>query len=144
MDESWMWRRRLLSEEPLPWLGILAKLSLMSECVERACVRWRLHVFVINLETSPLTYTLQFSRGGVRDNLIHCMHLKRKLERLQGFDFLSSLSRCVVYVWLCYVLVLFGSGSWYPSCSNTQSIFIRHGRRVWNVTCLSMGWKKMQ
>ena len=29
----------LLSEEPPPWLGILAKSSLVSECVERACVR---------------------------------------------------------------------------------------------------------
>ena len=28
-----------LSEEPPPWLGILAKISLVSECVERACVR---------------------------------------------------------------------------------------------------------
>ena len=34
-----MWRGRLLSEEPPPWLGILAKSSLVSECVERACVR---------------------------------------------------------------------------------------------------------
>ena len=28
----------LLSEEPPPWLGIHAKSSLTSECVERACV----------------------------------------------------------------------------------------------------------
>ena len=40
----------LLSEEPPSWLGILAKSSLVSEYVERACVRWRLHVFAINLE----------------------------------------------------------------------------------------------
>ena len=40
----------LLSEEPPPWLGILAKSSLMGECVERAYMRWRLHVFVITHE----------------------------------------------------------------------------------------------
>ena len=40
----------ILSEKPPPWLDILAKSSLVNECVERACVRWRLHVFVINLE----------------------------------------------------------------------------------------------
>ena len=34
-----------------------------------------------------------------------------------------SLSRCVVYVWLCYVLVLFVSGGWYLSCSDTRSLF---------------------
>ena len=34
-----MWRVRLLREEPPPWVGILAKSSLLSDCVERACVR---------------------------------------------------------------------------------------------------------
>ena len=34
----------LLSEEPPPWLGILAKSSLMSECEESVCMRWRVHV----------------------------------------------------------------------------------------------------
>jgi hypothetical protein len=37
---------RLLNERAL-WLGILAKSSLVSECVERACMR--LHVFAIRL-----------------------------------------------------------------------------------------------
>ena len=64
-----------------PWLGILVKSSLMSECVERACVMCRLHVFAIILELfSP--YTLGFSRGGVRDSLTQCVHLKRELEFL--------------------------------------------------------------
>ena len=50
MDKPWFWEVRLLGEEPPPWLGIIAKSSLVSECVERACVRCRLHDFVINLE----------------------------------------------------------------------------------------------
>ena len=51
-------RDMLLSEELPPWLGILAKLSLVSECVERACVRWKLHVFAINLQfLSPYLYS---------------------------------------------------------------------------------------
>ena len=29
----------LLSEEPRPWVDILAKSNLVSECVERVCVR---------------------------------------------------------------------------------------------------------
>ena len=32
---------------------------------------------------------------------------------------------CCVYVCICYVLVLFVSGGWYSSYSETQSIFIR-------------------
>ena len=51
-----------------PWLGILTKSSLSSECVKRACVRWKLHVFAINMSSSAFTYTLGFSRGGVRNN----------------------------------------------------------------------------
>ena len=114
----------LLSEEPPSWLGILAKSSLVSECVERACVRWRLHVFAINLEFfSP--YTLGFSHGGVRDNLTYYVHLKRELELLQGFDSLPSLWRCVVYVCFCHVLVVFVSGGWYSSSSDTWSLFTR-------------------
>ena len=38
------------------------------------------------------------------------------------------MSRCVNYVWLCYVLVLFVSGGWYSSCSDTRSLFTRHWR----------------
>ena len=40
----------ILSEERFFWLGILAKSSLVNECVKRTCVGWRLHVFAINLE----------------------------------------------------------------------------------------------
>ena len=113
-----------LSEEPPPWLGILAKSSLVSECVERACVNWRLHVFCIKiLSSSLLTYTQGVSRGGVRDNLIHCVHLKRELELLLRFDSLPSLWRCVVYVCLCFVLMLFIRGGWYSSYSDTRSLF---------------------
>ena len=45
--------------------------------------------------------------------LTYCMHLKRGLELLLVFDSLPSLWRCVVYVCLCYVLVLFVSAGWY-------------------------------
>ena len=55
-------------------------------------------MFAINLEFSLLSYTLGFSRGGVRDSLTHCVHLKRELDLLQGFDSLPPLSRYVVYV----------------------------------------------
>ena len=37
----------LLSEEPPSWLGILAKSSFVSECVEKACVKWKLIVSTI-------------------------------------------------------------------------------------------------
>ena len=40
-----MWRGRLLSEEPSPWLGILAKSSLVSECVERALCEVKIACF---------------------------------------------------------------------------------------------------
>ena len=109
----------LLSQEPPPWLGILAKSSLLSECVNKVCVRWRLHVLVIYLEFfSP--YTLGFSRGGMRDILSHCVHLKRKLELLHGFDSLPSLWKFVFYVCLCNVLVLFISGVWATITSTLQ------------------------
>jgi hypothetical protein len=39
MDETLGVVEMLLGEESPPWLGILAKSSLVSECVERACVR---------------------------------------------------------------------------------------------------------
>ena len=45
------------------------------------------------LNYSPLTYTLGFSRGGVRDNFTHCVHLKRELELLLSFSF-------ICYWWL--------------------------------------------
>jgi hypothetical protein len=45
-------------------------------------VRLRLHVFAINLEFFSFSYTLGFSRGGVRDNLTSCVHLERELELL--------------------------------------------------------------
>ena len=63
----------------------------------------------------------------MRDNLIHCVHLKRELELLLGFDSLPSMWRCVVYVCLCYVLVLFVSGGWYSNCNDTQSLITRQG-----------------
>ena len=34
--------------------------------------------------------------------------------------------RYVVYVCLCYVLVLFFSGGWYSSCNDTRSLFTGH------------------
>ena len=77
------------------------------------------------LSYSPLTHTLGFSRGEVRDNLTHCVHLKGELELLLGFDSLLSTWRCIVYVCLCYVIVLFVSGGWYSSYSDTQSLFTR-------------------
>ena len=40
--------------------------------------------------SSPLTYTLGFSYGRVRDYLTHCVHLKRELKLLLGFDSLPS------------------------------------------------------
>ena len=54
----------VLSEKPPPWLGILAKSSFVSEYVERICVRFACCCNKI-LSSSPLTYTLGFSRGGV-------------------------------------------------------------------------------
>ena len=106
-----------------PWLGILVKSSLVSECVQRACVRWRLQFLQWILSSSPLTYTLEFSCGGLGDNLTHCVDLKKKLELLQRFEFLPSLWRCVMYVCLYYAFVLFVSVGWYSSCSDTWSLF---------------------
>ena len=31
-----------------------------------------------------------------------------------------------MYVCLCYVLVLFVNGGWYPSCGDTRLLFTRH------------------
>ena len=66
----------------------------MSECGESLCeVKIECCCNKI-LSYSPLTYTLGFSRGGVRDNLTHCVHLKRELELLLEFDsFPSHLAR---------------------------------------------------
>ena len=94
-------------------------------CAESLC-KVKVAYFCNKLSFSPLTYILGFSHGGVRDSLTHFVHLKRDLELLWVFDSLSSLSRCVVYVWLCYVLVLFVSGGWYSSCSDTRSLFTWH------------------
>ena len=75
------------------------------------------------LSYSPLTYTLGYSRGGVRDNLTHCVHLKRKLKLLLGFDSLPSMWRCAMRVCLCYVLVLIVSVGWYSRCNDTWLLF---------------------
>ena len=92
----------LLSEEPPSWLGILARSSLVSECVESACFCNRI------LSSHPLTYTLAFSRGRVRDNLTHCVHLRKELELLQRFDSLPShLARIVEVCYVCVPLLCF-------------------------------------
>ena len=58
------------------------------------------------LSSSPLTYTLGFSYGGVRDNLTHYVHLKRELEPLLGFDSLPShLAKMFIAVEVRYVCV---------------------------------------
>ena len=59
------------------------------------------------LSSSPLTYTLGFSRGGVRDNLIHYVHLKRELKLLLGFDSLPSHVEvyCVCVPFLCFSVI---------------------------------------
>ena len=118
----------LLSEKPPPWLGIIAKSSLVSERVrEESSCEVKIACFCNKvLSSSSLTYTLGFSRDGVRDNLTHCVHLKRELELLLGFDSIPSIWRCVVYLCLCYVLILFVSGGWYSSCSDTRLLFTRH------------------
>ena len=46
-----------------------------------------MHIFAINLEFLLRSYTLGFYRGEVRYNLIYCVHLKRELELLHGFDY---------------------------------------------------------
>ena len=43
------------------------------------------------------------------------------------------MSRCVVYVSLCYVLVLFVSGGWYSSCSITRPLLTRHFVKVFHL-----------
>ena len=78
MDEPQFWRVRLLSEESSPWLDILAKSSLVSECVERACVRCRLHVFAINLEFfSPLLHSWILPWWSERQLDLLCVFEKR-------------------------------------------------------------------
>ena len=78
------------------------------------------------MSSFPLTYILGFSCGGVIDNLSHCVHLKRELELLLGFESLPSLCKCVVLcMCLCYVLVLLVNDGWYSRCSNTRSLFTR-------------------
>ena len=60
-----------LNKEPPPWLGILAKSSLVSVCELK--IAWCCNKI---LSSPPLTYTFGFSRGGLRDDLTHCVHLK--------------------------------------------------------------------
>ena len=87
----------LLREGPPSWLEIIAKSRLVNECVERACVMWCFCNEI--LSSSPLTYTLGFSRGGVKDNLIHLVvvgtqaaitqnrYLHDKFLKPQNFNF---------------------------------------------------------
>ena len=42
------------------------------------------------LNFSSIPCTLGFSHGGVRDNMTHCMHLKRELQLLLWLDYLPS------------------------------------------------------
>ena len=86
------WREWLLSEKPPLWLDILAKSSIVSECVERICMRRRLLIFAISPRVFSLTYTLGFPHGGVRDNLTHCIWPK-ELEFMWVFDYLLSLGK---------------------------------------------------
>ena len=89
---GWMnlrsWREWLLNEDPPPWLGILANQALWPSVWKE--VVWGEDCIFLQriLSFSPLTYTLGFSHGGVRDNLTHYVHLKRELELLIVFDFL--------------------------------------------------------
>ena len=50
------------------------------------------------LSSSPLIYTLEFYPGGVRDNLTHCVHLKREVEHF-------SCCRGVLY--MCVFFFMF-------------------------------------
>ena len=61
------------------------------------------------LNSSPLTYTLEFSRDELRDNLTHYMHLKRELELLLGFDSSFSVEVCCV----CMPLLCFSVICWW-------------------------------
>lgn len=57
------------------------------------------------LSSSPPLYTIGFSCGGVKDNLTHCVHSKRELELLQGFDcFLSHLARILHFFFFHFIL----------------------------------------
>ena len=58
------------------------------------------------LSSSPLTYTLGFSRGGVRDTLTHCMHLKGELELLLGFDSLPFHLARLPFFFLFFFFIL--------------------------------------
>ena len=118
-----MWRGRLLKwkTSSLAWHSCQVKFCEWM-CGENLCEvkiacfcnkSWLFLSFPTILDSSVVEW----------DRLIHCVHLKRELELLQGFDSLPSLSRCVIYVWLCYVLELFVSGGWYSSCSDTQFLF---------------------
>ena len=73
-----MWKGRLLSEKPPLWIGISVKSSLVSECVEKACMKRRLHVCAINVEFSLISYIFGFSHDGTRHCLTYYIHLKRK------------------------------------------------------------------
>jgi hypothetical protein len=53
------------------------------------------------LSSSSLTYTLGFSRGGVRDNLTHYVLLKRKLELSLEFDSFPPMC-CICVHLLCF------------------------------------------
>jgi hypothetical protein len=123
----------LLSEEPessLAWHSCQVK-PCEWVCGENLC-EVKIACFCNKiLSSSPLTYTLGFSCDEVRDNLTYCVHLKRGLELLLGFDSLPSLWRCVVYVCLCYILLLFVSGGWYSNCSDTRSLFTRQPSSIW-------------
>ena len=95
------------------WLGILAKSSLVRV--------WRLYVVIIKywlllplltlLDSPVMEWEITW--------LIVCIWRENE-SSCQG------LWSCVVYVCLCYVLVLVVNGGWYSSCSDTRLLFIRH------------------
>ena len=84
------------------------------------------------MSSFSIAYILGFSRGGVRDNLTYCVHLKRELKFSIGFDFLPShFARIPHYSsFLC---------SWRQ---NTQGRVWRQGAtKLWSVgTRITVSW----
>ena len=104
-------------------LGILAKSNLMSECVERACVRWRFYVFAINLEFfSPSFFS--FSSSYLRYNMQKRVWgmLEQRTPRICG------ARRRIMFACECHIKV---------KCSDNLLIFSWIFLVIWSIGSLN-------
>lgn len=110
----------------------LPKWKMKSHDLERWAIWWNL-LFGIWLKMGPMLHPTYMFCGMTsitldRFLIIHTLWIGMGSKYLPGIhsQLWECMWRCVLYVCICYILVLFVNGGWYMCCNDTQLLFTRH------------------